>query len=151
MLLEHLEQLAHQIAGGIFLDKNAIDGFTRLYRLNDGANAKYLILLFHYSLSALSICQSLSFNSVRPCWATDEMKRYGTPSNSVSSCWRSSAMSSSSSISAFETTRRRSLSSISGLYFSSSRSKMRYSSAMSPESAGTRNSKVELRSMWRKK
>ena len=101
----------------------------------------------NFMIYSFNIFHNLSFNSVKPCWATDEINIYGTSLKETSSSVFSSAFSSSSSISHFEITNKRSLSNISGLYFVSSFTKISYSALMFGVSTGTRKSKVELRSI----
>src|SRR5690554_4828698 len=90
--------------------------------------------------------QMASFSSVNPSWLTDEKYRCGkSPSEADISFFNSS-----SSISDLEIAIMRSLSSNSGLNCSSSFNKIRYSSAMSSASAGSKNNNTLFRSMWRR-
>ena len=90
---------------------------------------------------------SISFSVWRLYPLTAEMKTDGTSGSSE----RIASVSSSSSRSLLVTASRRCLSSSSGLYCSSSPSRMRYSSRTSFESAGIMNSRIELRSICLRK
>ena len=105
------------------------------------------VMLCSLLLSLLSSCQRMSFSSVSPIFATDEMNTTGRSSGNVS---RSISISSSSSKSHFVTARTLCLSSMSGLKFRSSLSSISYSFLMSSVSPGTIKSNRELRSIWRR-
>ena len=99
-------------------------------------------------LSLFSSSHSRSFRTEMPMPEIAEMNTCGMFSGRVGSI---SSISSWSSMSHFVTASTRCLSSISGLKVRSSFSRISYSLRMSSLSAGTMNSRSELRSMWRRK
>ena len=99
-------------------------------------------------LSELSSSHKMSFNCVMLKPVTAEMKITGRSSGR--SALRSS-ISSSSSRSALVTARMRCLSSKPSLNCATSLRRISYSRRMLSVSPGTMKSKIELRSMWRRK